>query len=308
MTNFENQSGFTLTSSKLQLVELVYRDDQYVLDNIDEVYFDEVINFESDKETKIISTIQGAFNELIIRRPFSGRSVSFSVPLELFYAMQIPYENSLLHQDLISELKWEFTVLYPFLVQKDLVVQYFEVEKNIFLDHPTVIAVAMCRKYLNIIHNFCGANNLRLKFVDNVHLASDRALSVSRPEMWRGLSLSIYLGGRNLSVIFTLNGKPVYFKIIPFADASEIPALLTEVVNNNEMISMKEYSVGSAFISGEEISDSLVSTLRGLLGVDLVRFNPFESIKAGGDVFENKFFMERFNGFASAAGMAFRVG
>ena len=308
MTNFENQSGFTLTSSKLQLVELVYRDDQYVLDNIDEVYFDEVINFESDKETKIISTIQSAFNELIIRKPLASKSVSFSAPLELFYTMQIPYENSLLHQDLISELRWEFTLLYPFLVQKDLVVQYFEVEKNIFLNYPTVIAVAICRKYLNLINNFCGANNLRLKFVDNVHLASDRALSVSRPEMWRGLSLSIYLGSRNLSVIFTLNGKPVYFKVIPFTDASEIPAVLSEEVNNNEMISLKEYSVGSAFISGEEISDSLVSTLRGLMGIDLVRFNPFENIKAGNEVFENKFFMERFNGFSSAAGIALRIG
>ena len=308
MTNFENQSGFTLTGSKLQLVELVYKDDQYVLDNIDEVFFDEVINFESDKETKIISTIQSAFNELIIRRPFSSRSVSFSVPLELFYTMQIPYENSLLHHDLISELRWEFTVLYPFLVQKDLVVQYFEVEKNIFLNHPTVIAFAICRKYLNLIHNFCGANNLRLKFVDNVHLASDRALSVSRPEIWHGLSLSIYLGNRHLSVIFTLNGKPVYLKVMPFTDASEIPAALTDEINNNEIISLKEYSVGSAFITGEEISDSLVNTLRELLGVDLVKFNPFENIKAGNEVFENKFFMEKFNGFSSAAGMAIRIG
>ncbi len=308
MTNFENQAGYTLTNSKLQLVELNYVDEQFILENIDEVYFDEVINFEKDKETKIIAMLQSAYNELLIRKPLNCKSVSFALPLDLFCVMQVPYENSLLHQDLVTEFKWEFSVLFPFVSPKDLAVQYFEVEKNSLVSFNSAIAIAINRKNLQIIHNFCTSNNLKLKFVDNIHLASDRALSLSKPEVMRGLSLSLYLNNKNLSIIFSLNAKPIYFKIIPLLDASEIPVALMNEINNNESISLNKYSISSAFISGDEITDSLVETLRNLLGINFIYFNPFENISPNPKLFENKFYSEKFNAFSSAAGIAYRIG
>ena len=308
MTNFENQAGFTVTNSKLQLVELNYNGDQFVLENVDEIYFDETINFEKDKETKIIAMLQSAYNELIIRKPLNSKSVSFALPVDLFSVMQVPYENSLLHQDLITEFKWEFSVLYPFVSPKDLAVQYFEVEKNSLLSFNSVIAIALNRKYLQIIHNFCTENNLKLKFVDIIHLASDRALSLSKPEVLRGLALSLYLNNKNLSIIFSLNGKPVYFKIIPLPDASEIPVTLMNEINNNESISLNKYSINSAYVSGDEITDSLVETLSNVLGIDFIHFNPFENIAPNPKLFENKFYSEKFNSFSSAAGIAYRIG
>ncbi|MHB1688682.1 MAG: type IV pilus biogenesis protein PilM [Ignavibacteriaceae bacterium] len=308
MTNFENQAGFTITNSKLQLVEINFRDEQFVLENVDEVYFDELINFEKDKETKIIALLQSAFNELIMRKPLNSKSVSFTLPFELFYIMQAPYENSLLHQDLITEFKWEFSILFPFAHTKDFVIQYFEVEKNNIVNFNSVIAIAVARKHLQIIHNFCSENNLRLKFVDNIHLASDRALSLSNPQAAKGLTLSLYLSNKTLSIIFSLYGKPIYFKVIAHTDASELSMTLLNEISNNESISLNKNSINSAFITGEEITVSMVETLRNLLDIEFIHFNPFENITPNPKLFDNKSYSEKYNSFSSAAGIAYRIG
>ena len=315
MTNIENQTGlpsgqvgFTITNSKMQIVEIGYKDEQYFLENIDEVYFDEVINFEKCKDTKISALLQSAFNELIMRKPLSYSTVSFTLPFELFYVMQAPYENSLLHQDLISEFRWEYSVLYPYVNTKDLVIQYFEVEKNSIVSSNSVIAVSIARKYLQIISNFCSENNLKLKFIDNLHLASDRALSLSNSLAAKGLTLSLYISNKTISIIFLLFGRPVYFKVISHKDASELPATLVNEISNNESISLNKSSINAAFITGEEITTSLAATLSSLLDIEFICFNPFENITPNSKLFENQFYSEKYNSFSSAAGIAFRIG
>lgn len=315
MTNIEKQTelpigqvGFTITNSKMQIVEIGFKDEQYILENIDEVYFDEVINFEKCKDTKISALLQGAFNELIMRKPLNYSTVSFTLPFELFYVMQAPYENSLLHQDLISELRWEYSVLFPFVNTKDFVIQYFEVEKNSVVDCNSVIAVSIARKYLQIISNFCSENILRLKFIDNLHLASDRALSLSNSLAAKGLTLSLYISNKTISIIFLLFGKPVYLKVITHKDASELPATLLNEISNNKSISLNKNSINAAFITGEEITNSMAATLSSLLDIDFICFNPFENITANPKLFENKCYSEKYNSFSSAAGIAFRIG
>ena len=95
----ENHTGFTLTSAKVQFVEISFKNEKFVLQNIDEVYFDEHLNLTDDKETKITSVLQTAFNELLIKNRFSASSASFTLPVEMFYTVQIPYDNSLLYQE-----------------------------------------------------------------------------------------------------------------------------------------------------------------------------------------------------------------
>ncbi|HSD63032.1 MAG TPA: hypothetical protein VLB50_04510, partial [Ignavibacteriaceae bacterium] len=101
MTGFENHLGFTISSSKLQVVEIVRKEDEFVLENIDEAFFNDSINLETDKETKISAMLQGALDEIILRNAFQSSTASFSLPLELFKVIQVPYDNTLLHHDLI---------------------------------------------------------------------------------------------------------------------------------------------------------------------------------------------------------------
>ncbi|MHB8578928.1 MAG: type IV pilus biogenesis protein PilM [Ignavibacteriaceae bacterium] len=302
------QVGFTITNSKLQIVEIDFKEDQFVLENVGEVYFDEVINFGKCKETKITALLQSAFNELIMQNPLSSSLVSFTLPFELFYVMQSPYENSLLHQDLLTEFRWEFSLLYPFANTKDFAIQYFEVEKNNIINFNSVIAIGIARKYLQLIHNFCSENNLRLRFIDNLHLASDRALSLSNSLSAKGLTLSVYLSNKTISIIFLLFGKPVYFKIITHNDASELPATLMNEINNNPLLTLNKNSINAAFIAGDEITNSIAETLSNLLNIEFIYFNPFENISPNSKLFENKNFSEKFNSFSSTAGIAYRIG
>jgi Tfp pilus assembly PilM family ATPase len=306
MSLFENHAGFTISGIKLQVVEVISSDQHFLLENIDEAYFNESINFQTDKETKIISLIQGAFNELLIRKPLKSKIVSFALPFDLCYVLQIPYDNSLLHQDLIEEFKWEFSVLYPFLSPKDLAIQYLEIYKNIFIDNMTAIIYATERKYLKILHKFCQDNNLNLKFVDNVHLASDRALAANYPKKSNGFILSIYFVNKFLSIILLQNSKPVFHKVYPLQNANEIPELILKEINS-EKLKVNKYSVDRAFISGEELSSSIADTLSKNLGIEFIYLNPFKNIKPNSDLESNKLLMEKFNAFSPAAGIAYRL-
>ncbi len=308
MTGFENHAGFTISGSKLQVVDVANHGSQFILENVDEAYFNEPIDFENDKETKISALLQGAYNELLIKKPLSTSSVSFTLPLELFEVIQVPYDNTLLNQDLIEEFRWELSVLFPYLQTKNLVIQYIEIEKNNLIDINTAAVIALPRKYLQLINNFCLQNNLRLKFVDNIHLASDKALAVSNPSYNSGLTMSVYFSNKNLSVIFALGGKPIYFNLIPLSDAGEITNYLLEEISPKGFFKVNKNSIDTAFICGDDLSSPVLQKLQNATGLEFIRFNPFDKIKPNPELFENKCYTEKFNSFSSAAGMAYRIG
>lgn len=307
MTGLENHAGFTISGSRLQVVEVVYKSDQYVLENVDEAYFNEPLNIEKDKETKINSLLQGALNELLVKHPLKSSSVSFTLPFELFYTMQVPYDNTLLNHDLVEEFRWEFSVLYPFISVKDLVIQYIEIDRNDFLNHNTALVIGTPRKFLHLISSFCSRNNLKLKFIDNIHIASDRALAINTPFLEKGLVLSTYFTEKHLSLIFSSNGKPVYHKVIEFTDASEIPALINHCLTPHESFKINRNLIDAAFITGENLSASMVQTIRDSVNLDFIFFNPFEKLKPDPKLFDNKCYSEKSNSFASAAGIAYRL-
>ena len=121
--------------------------------------------------------------------------------------MQVPYDNSLLHHDLLDEFKWELSVLYPYISTSDLVIQYHEIEKNILNNADNALVFAVPRKYLRILNDFCRQNKLKLKFVDHIHMTSEKALSVTNNLIDKGIVLSIYLNYNYFSVIFSVRGK-----------------------------------------------------------------------------------------------------
>jgi Tfp pilus assembly PilM family ATPase len=307
MTGFENRAGFTISGSKLQLVEVISKAEQFVLQNVDEAYFNEPLEIERDKETKVVSLLQSAFNELIIKNPLKSSSVSFTFPFELFYTMQAPYDNTLLHEDLVEEFKWELSVIYPFIPVKDLIVQYVEIEKNTLTPFNTALVFAIQRRFLQLIHSFCGQNKLKLKFIDNFHTASDRALAASSPFMEKGIVMSLYLTNRFLSVFFFSDSKPVYHKVIPLTDASEIPALIKEELTSKESFKISRNLIDAYYIAGDDLSSSFVQSLKDSVNIDLIHFNPFDKIKPESKLFSSKCYSERANSFSSAAGIAFRL-
>lgn len=307
MPGYENHAGFNISSTKLQVVEVNLINDQFRLVNVDETNFDEQINFDSISDAKLSALIQGAFDKLQKAKKLNSANVSFTLPFELFYPMQIPFDSSLLYQDLIDEFKWELSVLYPFLDSKDLVLQYVEIEKNLFNEKQMALVLGIKRKYLEILESFCNNNKLKLNFVDNIHIAAERSLSLSSAINYKGLTLSAYINKNYLSLFFNFNSKPLLFKVIPLNDASEISEYLSKETSGSSQIKIERSQIESAFISGENVNPNFVLTLKKALGINFNLFNPFDKIRPVPELYESKLYLEKYNSFSAAAGIAFRI-
>jgi Tfp pilus assembly PilM family ATPase len=206
-------AGLNISSSKLQLVEIFGSHNEVRLENLNEVVFAEPINFKSDSERQILIQLQTAYDEIQLKKPIRSRKVSFSLPLDIFYIAQLPYDNTLLHRDLTEELKWEFSVLYPFIKPDDLILQYLEINKNMIFTKNTALVYAIERKHLKTLQKFCGQNNLSLGYIDNAHLSSERALALSDSFLNQGLRLSIFVSKNNLSIVLCLDGNTISQKV-----------------------------------------------------------------------------------------------
>lgn len=314
MAGFENHAGITVTGSKLQLVEIVKKNGQFVLENVDEAYYSEMLNFSVDKETKISAIIQNALNELLLKKTLTSSSVSFSLPFDLFQAMQVPFEGNLLHQDLIEEFRKELAILYPFVPSKELVIQYFQIDKNDFNDMNTAFVLAVQRKYLNLFNNLCSYNNLKLKFIDNIHISSEKSLSVIKAYGGKNLTLSIYLNNKNLSIIYSLKGKLIFYKHIPLDDVREVPDHLKREISSsndenrsNNFTKIDKSLIESAYICGEDLTPSIVESLGDSAGLKFIQFNPFDKITPNGKLLNNFYYLEKNNSFSPSAGISFRL-
>lgn len=307
MPGFDNHAGFNISNSKLQVVEVNYLNDQFRLVNVDEVSFEGPIIFDSISENKFSALLQGAFNKLQNKKQLKSKIISFTLPSELFYTAQIPYDSTLLYQDLIEEFKWELSILYPFVSPNNLVLQYSDIEKTPFSENNQASVFALERKYLKVLDSFSKNNNVKLRFVDNTHIAAERSLSISNAINYKGLTLSIYLTKKNLSIVFAYNGKLISFKVIPLNDASEITEHLIRETSESSLLKIERTQIEKAFISGEEIPNNLISTLNKVLGLYFIPFNPFDKIRPQPELYESKLYLEKYNSFSSAAGIAFRV-
>ncbi len=307
MPGYENHAGFNISNSKLQVVEVNLINDQFRLVNVDEVNFDEQINFDLISDDKLSALLQGAFDKLQKTKKLNCSSISFTLPFELFYTMQIPFDSSLLYQDLVEEFKWELSVLYPFVYSKDLAIQFVEIEKNLFNEKQMALVLGMKRKYLEILESLCKKNNLKLKFVDNIHIAAERALSLSSTINYRGLTLSAYINKNYLSFFFNFNSKPLLFKVIPLNDASEISEYIAKETSGSSLIKIERSQIEAAFISGENVNPNFALTLKKALGINFILFNPFDKIRPIPELYESKLYLEKYNSFSAAAGIAFRI-
>lgn len=300
-------AGLNVSSTKLQIVEVFGSPDGARLDNLNEVVFAEPIDYKSDNETKILTQLQTAFDEFLLKKPVKSRTLSFSLPLEMFYIAQLPLDNTLLHRDIMEEFKWEFSVMYPFLNPEELILQYFEVEKNMIFTKNTALVYAIERKYLKILNEFCIQNNLNLGYIDNAHLASERALYLSDSFIKQGLLLSVYISKEQLSIILSLNGKTISQKVHKLESQNDIQQIIEDDLSLTQSKNIMRGLVQAAYITGESVPDALAKNLTEKTGIDFISFNPFDKLTTTPNILESILYSQKFNSFSSAAGIAYRI-
>jgi hypothetical protein len=307
MAGFFIHAGLNVSGTKLQLVEVLGSPDSVRLDNLNEVSFAEPVDFKSDNETKILTQFQTAFDEFRIGKPFKSKKLSFSLPLEIFYIAQLPFENALLHRDIMEEFKWEFSVMYPFLNPEELILQYLEVEKNMIFTKNTALVYAIERKYLKILNKFCLQNDLNLGYIDNAHLASERALALSNSIIKKGLRLSVYVSKKHLSIILSLEGKTISQKVHKLESQNDILQIIEQELSPTQSKNILKGLVQAAYITGEISTSALANNLTEKTGITFNSFNPFDKLSTTPKILESPLYSQKFNSFSSAAGIAYRI-
>lgn len=305
MHQFETHAGFSISENKLQLVEVAFDGNEFYLKNLNEVYFNEPLLMKDEKETKILSLLQSAFNELIITTPLSTNKVSFSLPLNLFHAIQLPFDNTLLYKDLMYEFQWEFSVMFPHLSSDDLVIQFYEIEKNFFVSDNNAIVVAMNRKYIKSILDFCKRNHLQLSFIDNTHFAADRTLMANNLLNQDAVVVSLAMSQNILSIELLFYGKPFFCKWFNIKDVSEIIPSIKNVLTS--VSSLKHEQINYAVYFGEEFGPTLLSQIQESLNISIKPVDPFLHLHINDELKQTNKFIQNASHFSSAAGIAFRI-
>jgi Tfp pilus assembly PilM family ATPase len=302
MTGFDTTAGIKVTSSKIQLVELSIKSGVVLVKDLNEVFFNEKIDFQKDKETKISALLQGAYDEVLLQRPLKDIYVSICVPLSLTYSIQTGFEESLLYSDLIEQFRWELSLLYPYQDAKELIIQYYPVASNEFVGNNSAYVTAVPRHLVNIFNTFCRDNNLHLRFIDSSHTASDKALVTNIDITREKLLLSLLIEDKTLSFIFYSQGEPFLFRSKQFGNASEIPDLVNnEVIKNNFGV-----QINKAYITGDEISNTFIEKLSNKTNIPFIRFNPFSKLQLDPLVLENKYYLLKNSSFSPAVGISIR--
>jgi hypothetical protein len=302
MTGFDTTAGIKVTGSKMQLVELNLKSGVVFVKDLNEVFFNEKIDFQKDKDTKISALLQGAYDEMLLQRPLKDIYVSICVPLGLTYSIQTIFEDSLLYSDLIEQFRWELSLLYPFQDAKELVIQYYPVSANQFSKTNSAYVTAVPRHLINIFTSFCRDNNLHLRFIDSSHTASDKALVTNIDITRENLLLSLMIEDKTLSFIFYSKGEPFLFKSLVFNNASEIPDLVNNEVSKNEF----GVQIDSAYINGDELSNTFIDKLTDKTGIPFIRFNPFSKLQLDPQVLDNKYYLLKNSSFSPAVGISIR--
>lgn len=301
MNYHDSHAGFALTSVKLNVTEIVRKNNKFSTSIADEVYFNEEINFEKDKETKILSLIQTAFEELIIKNSLTSSAVSFSLPQELFITAVLPVEESLLYSDLIEHFKWQLSILYPFRNWNDFAIQHIEIDSK--HQNQQAIIFALNRKYIKIISDFCERNNLKLQYIDHCHLASANTLNINSKT---GIDscLSIYISQKIISFLISSEGKPVYFEGIPISNVHETRNIIKQQFDE---LKQSQPIFAQAYLFGDSISDTIAKTLSEYIGIEFIMVNPFSQLNAEANVMTDKHYLETNRFFTASAGISFRL-
>ncbi|MFA8341884.1 MAG: hypothetical protein ACEPO8_02815 [Rhodothermaceae bacterium] len=299
----QNHIGFNITNSRLQLVEVGCEGSKYFIENIDEEYYNNFFDL-SDKETKIITLLEDAFNELVLRKQLNTNNVSFTLPNKFFRILEIPYEETLLKEDLTESLKWNLSVLFPETTSDEYVIQHILVEDSKFLQQKNAIIIGINRKFLKILHKFCTRNNLVLRFIDNVHIASN-TISLLHSEAEKNI-LNFYFEEKSFSVCLLENSKPIHFAVKKCNSANDIVDGLKAAYDKVNKI-IPEENIDDYFISGENISAALCKQVNTIFGCDVKKLNPFHGVKTMPDLADNDLLNSKFSSFTASTGISIRI-
>lgn len=302
---FNNHAGINLTESKLQIVEINYRDDSFYLENVDQIIHTESFTPTLNEE-EALSILQKSFDKLNKRKQLVTKNISFSLPNNFFKIFEIPYDDSLVKKDLLEHFKWELSILFPESDPENYLLQHIEIDKSSFRSEKRAIVIAIDKNHVALLNKFCERNGLQLKFIDNVHLASNAFLYLEKPTINNEVCLTIYIDQKYSSLSGVEGVHPFYFKVLNPSMQNIFEELTATIVKMEEFkLHLNDFK--KVLLYGQDIAEEFENKLKTFFGLPLKKVNPFERLKVDEQMKNNPFYRIKYNSFTAAAGIAIRI-
>lgn len=305
MNGFQRRAGINITASWLQFVEVEKESDQLVIANIGQTFNSPPIIFDFPEEEILQGQLQSALDDIKIRNPILSTIASFTLPPELFITLQLPYDANLSQMEVREELNWEISQLFPYIPVDELAIKFYELEKGLLPGKNNALVVALRKKYLMLIKNFCLKNNLTPRLVDSASITSNSFINISIPSEPESVTVHIYNSRHSITLFVNLSSKSVYVKVFQKRD-DDVLSSISELLTLEKFRIFFDRPLITALVSGEDIDANSLSELYNSSGLEFKKFNPFNYLKLKGGIATNELTEEHYHTFTSAAGIASR--
>ncbi len=304
MPLFENHVGVSLSKSKLRLVELVYSDDEFLLENVDEEEFEEDLTAGSFGSASV-DVLHSCFKELISRKNPQSKYISFSLDPEFFDIYEIPYESTLLKNDLTDQFKWELGKIKPTIDPDEYLIQHIEL-KNEFVERPEHAAVLFLHKnILREIKAVVSNNSLELKFIDYAHTSANIFQKFFNQSIVSD-GLSVYKSDSFLSLIILQDSKPACILKEQYKE-EEFEESLKKLMNKSIELGADLNKIAFSLFSANKFDSGKFEDIKDSFGLELQLINPFEVIKPKEGFIPRINQLDNPSRFAASAGVALRL-
>ncbi len=297
---FVNHAGFSISSQKLQLVEIDFNDGRFLIENIDEEPFPSKIT-KDISSTQFFSVLQTVYEKIIGRKELKTDIVSFALPSFFFKSAKIPFDPNLITKDLEKHLKWEFGILFPDINPDDYVIDKFALEE----DSSELILFGIERKILQTVHKFCIRNNLMLKYVDNSFIASIILLPHLAKSAKKNF-ISVFINKNYYAIAFIKNSVPVFYRFVESGEENFTSAMFEKIEKFKGTL-FTNSDLPEYYIFGDGLQQDFIDELNRKNGIFFQTVNPFKLLELNQRLKENPLVQQRFYSFTAATGMAMRL-
>jgi Tfp pilus assembly PilM family ATPase len=305
MNEKQSCAGFSLTSSRLQFIEIEKESDDLRITNYGQTFFSPQLDFNLKDENVILDQLQSAFDEIKIRNPITNNKASFALPPELFLTIQLPYDFNLNQNEIREEFKWELSQLFPFISIDDLALKFYEINDTFLPGKNNALIVALDKKYLFMIKKFCEKNQLIPKLVDNSSIAANSFINFKMIKTKNADNINIFCSKKFATLFVNISSRPAYVKVFRRQTENFSKKIIAELSSEIIQKVNTEKSFQS-FITGEELGSGIVDELAKVTGNDFNEFNPFDGLILAEEL-QNKLDSEQEKiSFTSAIGIASR--
>jgi Tfp pilus assembly PilM family ATPase len=303
MTLLTNQVGLNITNDKIQLVEIVKKDNDLFLENVDQEFFEELIS-DKTKEAKFIHILQNSFNEIILRNPIISSKVSLTIPSSYFTIFEIPVDKNLTKNDVNDYINWEISKIFPEEKSSDFAFQKIVLSSLNFLQTKRILVFCIRKEILKQIHKFCLRNNLHLKTIDNAHIASSLLFQHNADEK---IKLSIYIENSDLSVLIFSKKDLIFENHNSFKNVNDIPKLILEITGEFYSRNLIEGHIESIYAFGDQVTQELKNNIEKIINLKIENIDSFSKLNINEKLTNNKYVTELSQKFSAAASISLRI-